>query len=144
MIMFQEMNDVAKETLNVLDHFDSNLIEKIPIKFLDYLNELSLGSNRDVNIDLEKKLIEQDISEESKDLIALIYYSYIANEEEKKQILKLWNENEKKYVKELEEKYNPDNIFKDRNRNINNLPAQVRKRSLLDKIISFIRNIFNR
>lgn len=141
--MFQEMNDVAKETLTVLDYFDSNLIEKIPIKFLNYLNELSLGSNRDVHIDLEKKLIEQDISEESKDLIALIYYSYIADEEEKKQILKLWNENEKKYVKELEKKYNPDNIFKDRNRNINNLPAQIRKRNLLDKIISFIRNIFN-
>ena len=141
--MFQEMSDVAKETLAVLKHFESNLIEKIPMKFLNYLNELALNSKCDIYIDLEKELVDQNISEESKDLIALIYYSYIADEEEKKQIVKLWDENEKKYVKELEEKFDSNNIFKDRNKNINNLPIKVRKRSLLDKIIALIRKVFN-
>ena len=91
----QEINDIAKETLTVLSYFDDNLIKKIPEKFLDYLRNLASTSNYVTHIDVEKKLVNQDISEESKDLIALIYYSYIADEEERKEIIKSWNKNER-------------------------------------------------
>lgn len=88
----QKMNDIAKEVLIVLDYFDNNLVEKIPANFLEYLNELAATSNYNVYIDTRKELAKQNIAEESKDLIALIYYSYIADEEEKEQIMKQWTE----------------------------------------------------
>lgn len=108
----QEINDVCKEVLTILGFFNIDVIEKIPSKILKKLNELAAASELNYYIDKEKDLINQDMSEKGKDLIALLYYSYIATENEKNELSKIWNENEKKYQKELNEKYNPDNIFK--------------------------------
>ena len=79
-----EMNDIAKQTIEVLNYFNSDFISKISSKFLNKLKELSKNSNIIVKVDENKKLKEQNISKESKELIALIYYYYIANKEEKK------------------------------------------------------------
>ncbi len=144
----QEINDVAKETLTVLSYFDDNLIKKIPEKFLDYLRNLASTSNYVTHVDVEKKLVNQDISEESKDLIALIYYSYIADEEEKKEIIKSWNENERLYEKQLEEKYNLNNLFKNKAEKIyeedNILPIEFKEKSIFHKILDFIKNVFKK
>ena len=60
-------------------------------------------------------------------------------------------ENDKKYEAELREKYNPDNIFKNKHEteiseeeileNTNNLPAEI-KESLFKKVINFFKRIF--
>ena len=107
-----EISDVAKETVEILKYFDSNFISKISTNFLNFLKYLASKSNINVTIDKNKKLKEQDVSEECKSLIALIYHDYIADEEEKKKIEKIWNENELIYQQRLKEKYNPDDIFK--------------------------------
>lgn len=150
------MNDVAKEVFCVLYYFDNELIKKIPVKFLTYIKELATASNKEVNIDIQKELDEQNISEESKDLIALIYYSYIANKEEKEKIVQLWNENERIYQDELNRKYNPENIFKKHSENrenanninnANNTNNQVYmteyKNSILKNILNKIKRIFH-
>ena len=59
--------------------------------------------------------------------------------------------NDKKYEAELREKYNPDNIFKNKHEteiseeeileNTNNLPAEI-KESLFKKVINFFKRIF--
>ncbi len=107
----EKIDDVCKEVITILGFFNIDVIEKIPSKILKKLNELAADSELNCYIDKEKDLIDQDISEKSKDLIALLYYSYIATENEKNELLKIWNDNERKYQKELNEKYNPDNIF---------------------------------
>lgn len=138
------MNDVAKEVFWVLYYFDNELIKNIPVKFLTYIKELATKSDKEVNIDIQKELDEQNISEESKDLIALIYYSYIANKEEKEKIEELWNENERRYNEELNKKYNPENIFKkhiENKENENNTNAQV---YMTEYKNSIFRNILNK
>ena len=75
-----ETKDIAKETIEVFKYLDASLIENISKSFLDFLEELSQESNIIVNIDSNKKLRDQNISEECKDLISLIYYNYIADE----------------------------------------------------------------
>lgn len=138
------MNDIANEVVSVLNYMEQDLVKKIPIKFLDFLKNLAKDSNKKINIDLNKSLLEQNISEESKDLIGLIYYNYLIDENEKRQILKIWSNNEREYQKNLENKYNLDNIFKINLDNENNseLPVVIKKEKLLDKIIKFIKNIF--
>ncbi len=138
------MNDIANEVVSVLNYMEQDLVKKIPIKFLDFLKNLAKDSNKKINIDLNKSLLEQNISEESKDLIGLIYYNYLVDENEKKQILKIWSNNEREYQKNLENKYNLDNIFKINLENENNseLPVVIKKEKLIDKIIKFIKNIF--
>ena len=140
------MNDTAKEVISVLNYFDYDLIRRIPKKFLDYLKDKAKDSNKKVDIDINKSLLEQNISEESKDLIALIYYNYFSDESEKMRILKIWSNNEKIYQKSLEEKYNLDNIFKNNieNENNNELPLVIKKEKLLDRIINFIKKYLYR
>lgn len=145
----QEKNDVFKEVLTILAYFNDELIEKIPAKVLKRLKELSADSKANFHINPEKKLEEQDISEESKDLIALIYYSYIADENEKNELLKLWNENENKYQEKLREKYNYDKIFQNKIKGVSkgestsssNTAMIERKKTIFDKIRNFIKNI---
>ena len=92
-----KINDFAKETLCVIRCFDENLIARIPTNLIIKLEEDSKMSDVNINIDVNKNLEEQPISEECKDFISLIYYNYLADDEEKKEILKIWEENEKKY-----------------------------------------------
>ena len=138
------MNDTAKEVISVLNYFDYDLIRRIPKKFLDYLKDKAKDSNKKVDIDINKSLLEQNISEESKDLIALIYYNYFADENEKSQISKIWVNNEKIYQKNLEENYDLNSIFKNNLEKEYNkeLPLVIKKEGLLNKIINFIKKIF--
>lgn len=154
--MIQENNDIYKEVFTILSFFSDDLIDKIPSNVLETIGNLSLNSNTNFYINKEKSLKAQDISEDSKNLISLIYYTYIANENEKNEILKLWNENETRYQEELGEKYNTDNIFKKNNQmqdiiqdNISNevisdnIAMVEYKESIFKKIINKIKNIFH-
>lgn len=150
----QEINDVCKEVLTVLAYFNENLIEQIPNKTLQKLNEFAANSNISFYIDIEKGLNEQQISEECKDFIALLYYNYIADENEKKELSKRWNENENNFQKELYEKFNPDNIFKkadsakndniEVNENNRNTALIEYKESFFVRLKKFIFKIFKR
>ena len=104
----KEINDVAEETLEVLRYFDNEFVSKIPRNVIKKLEELAIDSDEKVIIDKSKKLNEQAISEECKGLISLIYYNYFTNDEEKKEILNIWNENERLYQEELSQKYKID------------------------------------
>ena len=107
----QNICDISKETLTFLAFFDNKLIEKIPTHIISKLCEEAADSKLDFYIDTTKSFQEQNISEKSKDLISLIYYDYIAEEDEKKEILNQWNLNETNYQKLQKEKYKYDNLF---------------------------------
>lgn len=151
-----KVDDIAKETLYVLNYFDSNFISKIPNKFLENLKDIAEKSQITVKIDRYKKLEEQEISEDCKDLIALIYYNYVANEKDKEEILKYWKKNEKKYQDELNEKYNANDIFKNIHNNAethtnttekseqSNLPQIVENHSFIKSIWKKIKELFNK
>lgn len=110
----QEISDVAKETICILNYFDKSFISKIPVNFLNEIRNLAEKSSITVKIDKDKKLKDQNILEKTKDLISLIYYSYIATKEEKEELIKIWNANELLYQRALEDKYNSNNLFKKR------------------------------
>ena len=139
----QKISDISKETLTFLAFFDNKMLEKIPSYVIEKLCKEAADSNLSFYIDTNKSFSEQIISEESKDLISLIYYDYIAEEDEKKEILKQWNLNEKNYEKALSEKYNTDNIFKNRQEEKvienTNLPIEIKEESFFKKLVNFIK-----
>lgn len=146
----QEAKDICKEVFTILAYFDEELIEKIPPKIMGELMKIAADSEIDYYIDVNKNLEEQNISEESKNLISLIYYSYIADENEKTELIDIWNKNEKKYQEEINEKYNYDSLFKKRKEanncfeSTNELKMVEYKESLINKIIRKIKNIFSK
>lgn len=146
-----EINDIAKETISVLDYFNQEFLAKIPKHFLKDLQELAKDSKIVVNIDKNKKLENQPISEDSKDLIGLIYYSYIASDDEKAEIERAWDENELKFQNELKKKYNVDNLFENRNKsnynfdeNKNNIELIEYKENIFQKVINKIKKLVNK
>lgn len=143
-----ELNDIANETLVVIEHFEFNLIKQIPQRIINYLKELAIESKKNYKIDKNKSLANQDISEQSKDLISYIYYSYIANEEEKKEILKKWDKNEIEYIKELNKKYNYDELFNKKKYIVQNVSSSTEiaeyKENVFTKIKKMIFKIFGK
>ena len=141
----KEINDVAEETLEVLRYFDNEFVSKIPRNVIKKLEELAIDSDEKVIIDKSKKLNEQAISEECKGLISLIYYNYFTNDEEKKEILNIWNENERLYQEELSQKYKIDIILKNEKQNNDiqeNLLVVKENKNIFQKIWSFIEKLF--
>lgn len=88
-------NDIYKEVYVVLSHFNVELIQKIPQKVFSKLVEFAADSQHDVFIDVNKSIEEQNICEESKDIISLIYYTYVADDSEKKELINIWTNKDK-------------------------------------------------
>ena len=128
------ISDISKETLTFLAFFDNEMIEKIPSSVITKLCEEAADSKLDFFIDTSKSFKEQKISEKGKDLIALIYYDYIAEEDEKKEILKQWNLNEENYRQTQEEKYNYDNLFKNKQTAEKVQLIEIKKDTIFQKI----------
>ncbi len=143
-----ELNDIANETLVVLNHFELKLINQIPQRVINYLKELAIKSKKKYKIDENKSLANQNISEQSKDLISYIYYKYIADEEKKKEILKKWDKNEIEYIKELNKKYNYDQLFNKKKYIAQNVSSgteiAIQKENVFTKIKNKIFKIFGK
>ena len=94
-----------------------------------------------------KKLKEQNISEETKDFISGLYYTYIATPQEKKDILNTWQQNDKIY-----EEATTIDIFKNKKpvsdskqtppQPINIIPYH--NKTIFDKIALKIKKFFNK
>lgn len=140
-----EICDVALETLEVLKYFNTEFTNGIAESFLNSMKELAKKSKLEVKIDTNKKLIDQNISEETKDIISLVYYNYFADDKEKNKIIKIWKENDEKFQERSREIYDIEKIFKSRTKNYrkNELPIVVKK-NWIEKIIEKVKRFFNK
>lgn len=142
------------ETQEIFKYLDKKIYDKIPEKIKKIINEYE--GNYKFKYDISKELNEQDILQETKDLVVGIYYKYVADEESKKKIINNileYEEIQLQREKELREKYSVDNIFKgsdieERNRNnLNDNESQlqiVKKDSLFKIIINKIFSFFKK
>ena len=85
-------------------------------------------------------------------MIALFHLNYWCNSQEEKEKLKaLLKNNEEKHQAEIREKYNPDNLFKNRKQNVVNEPETISepvamieyKESIFKRILNKIKDIFH-
>ncbi len=102
------------EILNLLE---DKYREKVPEKVRTFFKEEKMVDYKPA-IDVNIPLIQQNLKRETIVLLAILNINYWCENEEEKQVFLnelAKNEEEKK---KLEEKYNPDNLFKKRNNNI--------------------------
>ena len=135
------------ETYCLLKHFPKAYIEKIPPKILELINHFS-DSKYYIDIDTEKTLDEQNISEETKNMLIVFKYNYWSTEGEKQMIYDKLDENEMKYQQELREKFNYENIFKNKSTQVNvaekNVAMIEYKEPIFKSILNRIKSIFKR
>ena len=72
--------NTSKELLTILSFSDKEILDKLPEELIKKLNYLSSYSKKEFYINKNKDLIEQDLSEDCKELLGEIYNSYIDNE----------------------------------------------------------------
>ena len=142
----KELSEAAVEFNRILEYTSEDLKNKIPKKFLDFLQSIQSETYK-FEYDKTKKLDEQKLKPKTRGLIALVYQDYICNEAEKEEYI----QKSQKLIKQIEEskreKYNPNDIFKDKKietdkDTTNTVEIVEYKESIIKRIIRKIKNIF--
>ena len=94
----------------VLNKMRKEDLDKIPKALLDTIEE-SKDKEASINLDPKIPLEDQNLSNETIAMLALLNYKYWADDNERESLKAKYEENEKKKEKELREKYHTDDIF---------------------------------
>lgn len=134
----------------ILKYMEPNLRARIPKKFISYF-ENNKSQEYNWNIDKSLPLEKQDLLPTTKEILAVLYKDFICDDVERVKLEKTLSNNEIKYQEELRKKYNPDNIFKDRQKSTEYVETQKEnteiatyEESFFSKIISKIKLIFHK
>jgi len=101
------------EVLEIINHFSEEEYKKIPkekIEFYEKNKDKDYSFKINPNIDLS----EQNISPEASAILVSLFRDYFATDRQKEMLKNLLNQNQDKIEKEKYQKYNPDNIFKNK------------------------------
>lgn len=88
-------SDVAKEFLTMLSYCDNSLIDKIPKEVITAITDIAADSEKDFYVEESKSLLEQKISPECRDMLGLMYFIYVADDNEKNKLLDVLAKNER-------------------------------------------------
>ena len=132
-----------KEVYDILQNTEDELIEKIPNTFINFIKE-NMNVDYKTNIRKDIEIDKQKLLKETEAILSLIYRSYWANNEEKKEFAikdeQEHNENEKR----KKEEYQGKDIYEifEKRKNINKVTLD-NKLMVIEKE-SFIKKIFNK
>ena len=134
--------EAYSEVYAILSLMSWNSISKIPEKIWE-----NIDNKRDKDKIIEIDNIEDyQASEQANKLLAVLYRDYFATDEEKEVIKAKEKILEQKEQEELYEKYNPDNLFKNKVSKVETVEKTVDmveyKQSILTKIKNWFRRIF--
>ena len=135
--MENSLTKAYAEVDKVLSYMESKYVEKIPKKLRElFKNEKE--KNYEPNINPKVPLNQQNLQRKTLAILAMLNLSYwCENEEEKQKLLKIYSENDKKKEEEMRKKYNPDNLFKEKNKE-NTQIVEYKKQSFILKILNKI------
>lgn len=94
----------------VLNKMRKEDLDKIPKALLDTIEE-SKDKEASINLDPKIPLEEQNLSDESIAMLALLNYKYWADDNERESLKAKYEENDRIKEKELRDKYHTDDIF---------------------------------
>lgn len=138
------------EVLEIISHFSEEELQKIPQEKINYYKE-NCDKEYSFKIIPEIDLAEQNISKEANAILVALFRDYYATEKQKETLNSLLRQNQQKAEQEKSEKYNPDDIFKNRKMESNKetenkeelLPMNIEEK-WYRKILDFFKNLFKR
>ena len=146
--MNENSKKVYSEVYQVLNILGNEYIRKLPKSLYNMLEEKRDTTYNPKYTD-EIAFDMQNIKKESLNILALLHFNYWCNSyEEKLELQNILEENEKIHKENLREKYNPENIFKNK-KNVytkeaveNNMAVIEYKENIFRRVINKIKNIF--
>ncbi len=140
------------EVDKILSFMEVKYVEKVPKKMREMFKNEKL-QDYEPNIDKNIPLAEQQLERKTLAILAMLNLNYwCENQEEKQELLRAYSDNDKKREEELREKYNPDNIFKNKNKEqdaeqeIDKITSVVeyKEKNLIKKLLDKIKRLFRR
>ena len=140
------------EVDKILSFMEIRYVEKVPKKMREMFKNEKL-QDYEPNIDKNIPLEEQQLERKTLAILAMLNLNYwCENEEKKKELIRAYSNNDKKRNEELREKYNPDNIFKNKNkeREVEQITeeitaiAEYKKENFVKKLLNKIKRLFTR
>lgn len=142
----ETFSNALAEVNSVLQYFPRSIYEKIPQNIIDNIQNKMNKNYKIKPFDDSKTLDEQDILEETKQILAMIYRNYIISDELRENYIS----KERKILAKLEDKkrlkYNPDDIFKNKQELLINNKVQksvIIEKNFFQKLIDRIKIWFN-
>ena len=145
--------EAFSEIYEIFKIMPQELLDKIPNKFYEMIEE-----ERDKNYipDIKEPLENEKLKDETIVILGLIYRDFLCSTNERKRLqakdAKELQEVQEQIENEIREKYNPDDIFKNGNKNIDNIPEkQIEEKNMIvfqeekwyKKIFNLIKNLFH-
>ena len=136
------------EILSLMEEEDK---EKVPQEVRDFFEEQRMKEYKP-KIRTDIPLTEQNLRRETVVLLTILVINYWCDSEEEKQSFINELEKNEKVKKELQEKYNPDNLFKNRKKTkedvvmeqVENVGMIKYKENIITKLKEWFRKIFNK
>lgn len=142
------MRQAYSETYAVLQVLQCGFLSKIPIDLIQFLRN-EKDDTYSVSINPSISLEKQNLLPETISLLAMLKLNYwCEDEKEKKELLYIFDKNEKEYQNNLRTKYNYENLFNKQTKfniqnNIEEHQLIAYKEPLLKKIFKKILNFYN-
>jgi len=150
-----------KEIVEILKYVPEESVNKIP-KDMRNIFEAEQLKTYNFKIDTEKSFEEQELLEETKAILANIFRDYWATDYQKARIIEKENQDREEWERQKREKYNPNDIFKNRNTTTNdnnisqdiqeqlneeynkNLPIEAKKQNIFQRLLRFIKKLIHK
>jgi len=135
------------EIEQILNLMPTSLSNRIPLGF----KQIIASEKSSTYIPKISEPIEEcKLKEETMIILAIIYRDFLCSSQERKELLERDSIKLKEFEKELIERYDPNNIFKNRQKSLeNNLPEEnaiieYKEKNFIQKIFEKIKHLFKR
>ncbi len=160
-MMEDNYSKAYKEIVEILKYVPEESVNKIPKEMRDMFEAEQLKTYN-FQIDTEKPFEEQELLEETKAILANIFRDYWATDYQKARIIEKENQDREEWERQKREKYNPNDIFKNRNTTTKdndisqdiqeqlneeynkNLPMEVQKQNIFQRLLKFIKKLIHK
>ena len=151
--MKQEYREAFTEVNVIIQLMPEELVNKVPSRFRVMLEE---EKDKNYHPDIKEPLEEQKLKEETIIILGLICRDFLCSPEERKELqekdAKELQEVQMAMEEEMREKYNPDDIFKNRRKNNSEEQSHTENTSMIvvkeekwyQKIFQIIKKLFKR
>ena len=152
--MKQEYKEAFTEVNEIIKMMPDELVNKIPSKFREMLED---ERDKEYNPNIQEPLENQKLKNETIIILGLIYRDFLCSPNEKRKLqekdARELQEVQKAIEQEIREKYNPDDIFKNKKQNVieetkhteeNASMIVVQEEKWYKKIFNIIKKLFKK
>ena len=143
----KEYSMAYTEVIEILKYVPDEDVQKIPEEKVEFYKN-NMDNEYNYKLDMTKEFEEQEMSDITKAILANIFRDYWATPYQKERIEAKEKYDLEKLEEEKRDKYNPDNIFKKKQKETvvenTNLPVEIKKETFFKKLINFLKGLFNK